>query len=128
MVGFAIAGYKENGVGGLLSLGLGTPLLELPNILKRPLIWLPVLLSSAILEPVSTLIAKMNNTAAGAGIGSMALLGQISTFQTMTAQEEPAVVMVKIVLLHFVLPGVLTLGIAQGMRKLGYDKRRGYET
>ena len=48
----------------------------------------------------------------------MALLGQISTFQTMTAQEEPAVVMVKIVLLHFVLPGVLTLGIAQGMRKL----------
>ena len=68
--------------------------------------------------PVSTLIAKMNNTAAGAGIGSMALLGQISTFQTMTAQEEPAVVMVKIVLLHFVLPGVLTLGIAQGMRKL----------
>lgn len=118
MVGFAIAGYKENGVGGLLSLGLGTPLLELPNILKRPLIWPPVLLSSAILGPVSTLIAKMNNTAAGAGIGSMALLGQISTFQTMTAQEEPAVVMVKIVLLHFVLPGVLTLGIAQGMRKL----------
>ena len=61
--------------------------------------------------------AKMSNTAAGAGAGSMGLLGQISTFQTMTAQEEPAIVMTKILLLHFVLPGLLSLGIA-GMRKL----------
>ena len=60
----------------------------------------------------------MSNTAAGAGAGSMGLLGQISTFQTMTAQEEPAIVMTKIVLLHFVLPGLLSLGIAEGMRKL----------
>lgn len=118
MIGFAIAGYKENGIGGLLSLGLGTPLLELPNLLKRPLIWLPVLLSSTILGPISTLIAKMSNSAAGAGVGSMALLGQISTFQIMTIQEEPAIVMLKIVFLHFILPGALTLGIAQGMHRL----------
>lgn len=118
MVGFAVAGYRENGVGGLCSLGLGTPFLEFHKIMQRPLIWLPTILSSAILGPVGTMAAKMSNTAAGAGAGSMGLLGQISTFQTMTAQEEPAIVMTKIVLLHFVLPGLLSLGIAEGMRKL----------
>ena len=76
-------------MGGLCSLGLGTPFLEFHKIMQRPFIWLPTILSSAILGPVGTMAAKMSNTAAGARAGSMGLLGQISTFQTMTAQEEP---------------------------------------
>lgn len=118
MVGFAVAGYRENGVGGLCALGLGTPLLEFHKILQKPLILVPSILSSAILGPVGTMVAKMSTTAIGAGAGSMGLLGQIATFQTMSAQEEPAMVITKIVLLHFVLPALLTLGLAQGMRKL----------
>lgn len=122
MAGFAAAGYNENGVSGLLTLGLGTPMLEFPNILRRPLIWLPCILSSAILGPVGTVFAKMSNTAVGAGIGSSAFMGQILTWQTMLPDHEPAILFFKIALLHFLLPGLLTLGIAKGMRKLNLIK------
>ena len=122
MVGFAVASYRENGFSGLLSIGTGTPLLLLPNILKNPFLLLPPILSSAILGPLGVLLGKMQNSPNGSGLGTMGLMGQTTTWETMTAGEAPQMVFLKILLFHFILPGVLTLFIANGMRKLNLIK------
>lgn len=122
MVGMAAASYQENGFSGLLSIGAGTPLLLLPNVLKNPLLLLPSIISSAVLGPVGVLIGKMQNSSAGSGLGTMGLAGQVTTWETMTAGESPQMVLFKILLLHFILPGVLTLFISNGMRKLNLIK------
>jgi len=124
MVGFAVASFKENRVGGLLSQGLGTSMLQVPNIVKRPLIWIPPIVSSAILGPIAILpIFNMTNNATGSGMGTSGLVGQIMTYQTMTAYESPVWVLVKIVVFHFILPAVITLVVSEGMRKIGYIRQ-----
>ena len=122
MVGFAVASYRENKVNGLLAQGLGTSMLQIGNIVKKPVIWLPAIITSAVLGPVSTLIFGMTNNATGSGMGTAGLVGQITTYQTMTANAAPAVVLLKIILLHFILPAVLSLGISELMRKKGIIK------
>lgn len=121
-IGFAVSSYKENGIPGLLAQGLGTSMVQFPNILRKPFIWLPVILSSAILGPVGTMIAKMTNNAVGAGMGTCALIGPLMSWQTMTQTDTPQSVFIKIVLLYFILPGILTLSIANGMKKLNLIK------
>ncbi|MDO5423834.1 MAG: PTS sugar transporter subunit IIC [Eubacteriales bacterium] len=117
MVGFAVASYRENKMAGLLAQGIGTSMLQVPNILKKPIIWLPAILSSAILGPVSTLVFKMTNNATGSGMGTAGLVGQIMTYQTMVPAEGQTTVLIKIALMHFILPGVLALLISEYMRK-----------
>lgn len=120
MVGFAVASYRENKINGLLAQGLGTSMLQIGNIVKKPIIWMPAIITSAILGPVSTLIFCMTNNATGSGMGTAGLVGQINTYQDMVAQGgEPAVVLMKIVVLHIVLPAVLSLLISEFMRKKG---------
>ena len=121
MVGFAVISYRDNGLGGLLSQGLGTSMLQVPNIVRRPLIWIPPILSSAVLGPIAiSPWFNMVNNATGSGMGSAGLVGQIMTYQTMTAFESPVLVLIKIVVFHFLLPAVITMGVARGMRKMGY--------
>ncbi|MBQ8562551.1 MAG: PTS sugar transporter subunit IIC [Firmicutes bacterium] len=120
MVGFAVASYRENKVGGLVAQGIGTSMLQVPNIVRKPLIWLPAILSSAILGPVSTMVLHMTNNATGSGMGTAGLVGQIMTWQTMTAVEPSAVVLTKILVIQFLLPAVITLMISELMRKKGW--------
>ena len=122
MVGFAVASYRENKFGGLVAQGLGTSMLQVPNIMRHPLIWLPVIFSSAILGPVSTILANMQNNATGSGMGSAGLVGQITTYQTMIAYDDPKLVIIKIILLHFVLPAVITLFFSEVFRKANLIK------
>ena len=122
MVGFAVASFKENGVSGLLAQGIGTSMLQVPNIMRKPVIWLPAILSSAILGPVGTLLFKMTNNATGSGMGTAGLVGQIMTWQTMVPNEGAVLVLIKILLLHFILPGLISLFLANCMRKLGWIK------
>src|SRR5699024_2275879 len=122
MIGFAVASYKDNGFSGLLAQGIGTSMLQVPNIMRHPLIWLPAIISSAILGPVGTVLAGMANNATGSGMGTAGFVGEIMTWQTMTAAEDPIIVLIKILLLHFILPGVLSLAISENMRKLGLIK------
>lgn len=120
MVGFAVASYRENKVNGLLAQGLGTSMLQIGNIVKKPIIWMPAIITSAILGPVSTLVFGMTNNATGSGMGTAGLVGQINTYQDMVSQGgEPAVVLIKIVVLHIVLPAILSLIISEFMRKKG---------
>ena len=121
MVGFAVASYRENKVNGLLAQGLGTSMLQIGNIMKKPVIWLPAIISSAVLGPFATLVFHMTNNATGSGMGTAGLVGQITTYQTMVgAGESAASVLFKIILLHFVLPAILSLGISEFMRKKGW--------
>lgn len=119
MVGFAVASYRENKMGGLLAQGVGTSMLQVPNIVKKPIIWLPAIISSAILGPVSTLVFHMENNAQGGGMGTSGLVGQINTYTTMIANESASVVIIKMILLHFVLPAALALICSEFMRKKG---------
>ena len=117
MVGFAVASYRENKVGGLLAQGIGTSMLQVPNIVRRPVIWLPAIISSAILGPVGTMVFHMTSNATGSGMGTAGLVGQIMTWQVMTQSESAVMVLVKILLLHFVLPAGISLGVSEFMRK-----------
>ena len=117
MVGFAVASYRENKLGGFLAQGIGTSMLQVPNIVKRPLIWLPAILSSAILGPVGTMLLHMTSNATGSGMGTAGLVGQLMTWQVMTQTESPLVVLVKILLIQVILPACLTLAISEYMRK-----------
>ena len=120
MVGFAVASYRENKINGLLAQGLGTSMLQIGNIVKKPIIWMPAIITSAILGPFSTLIFDMTNNATGSGMGTAGFVGQINTYQDMVSQGgEPAVVLMKIIVLHIVLPAVLSLLISEFMRKKG---------
>ena len=89
MVGFAVASYKENKVAGLISQGIGTSMLQVPNIMKKPIIWVPAIVASILLGPISTCLFHMTNHAAGAGMGTAGLVGQIMTYQTMQGQMHP---------------------------------------
>ena len=104
MVGFAVASFKENGVSGLIAQGIGTSMLQVPNIMRHPLIWLPAIISSAILGPVGTMVMKMTSNATGSGMGTAGFVGQIMTWQTMVPGEDPMVVLIKIAVMHFLLP------------------------
>lgn len=77
MIGFAVASFKENKWGGLISQGIGTSMLQVPNIVKKPVIWLPAIIASAILGPISTVVFKMTNNASGAGMGTSGLVRSI---------------------------------------------------
>ena len=122
MVGFAVASYRENKIGGLLAQGLGTSMLQIGNIVRKPIIWLPAIIASAILGPVSTVVLGMTSNATGSGMGSAGLVGQIMTFQTMTQTMPPSIVLFQIILMHFILPGILAFGISEFMRKKGWIK------
>lgn len=123
MVGFAVMSYKENKMGGLISQGIGTSMLQMPNIIKKPIIWLPPIISSIILAPVSTRVFKMHSNAVGSGMGTSGLVGQFSAYGVMISEGmEPAAAIGQIALMHFILPALLTWLICTGMRKAGWIK------
>ena len=119
MVGFAVMSFKENGVSGLLSQGVGTSMLQMPNIVRHPMIWAPPTIASFILGPISTLVFKMENIPSGAGMGTSGFVGQFGAIDAMGSSPS---VIIQIGLMHFLLPAVLTLMIAEIMRKTGLIK------
>ncbi len=118
MVGFAVMSYRENKFGGLIAQGLGTSMLQVPNLVKKPILWIPPVLSSAILGPVSSALLKMVSSPVGSGMGSAGLVGQFASYESMvTSGFSPVIALIEIMVMHFLLPGALTLGIAEVMRK-----------
>lgn len=123
MVGFAVISYRENKVGGLIAQGVGTSMLQMPNIIKNPLIWIPAILSSAILGPISSALLKMTCNSIGSGMGSAGLVGQFMTYDTMiSAGVSQIVTLIEILVMHFIAPAILSLAIAEVMRKLKWIK------
>ena len=119
MIGFAVISYRENKFGGFIAQGLGTSMLQVPNIVKNPWILLPPTLASAILGPISITLFKMTNDASGAGMGTSGLVGQIGTFTSMGFSVNT---LLCVLLLHFLLPALLSLLFAFILRKMGRIK------
>ena len=121
MVGFAVLSFKENGWGGLVSQGIGTSMLQMPNIVKNPKIWLPAILTSAITGPIATCLFKleMNGAPINSGMGTCGLCGQLGVWTGWVAPSEKALASgaaamvptafdwVGLILISFVLPAVL---------------------
>lgn len=123
MIGFAVISYKDNGLGGLLSQGLGTSMLQMGNIVRNPRIWIPSIVSSAILGPFVTTIFRLENIPAGAGMGTSGLVGQFGTVEAMKILGVTGFpVYAKIMAFHFVLPAVVTYAIYLVLLKLNWIK------
>lgn len=124
MIGFAVASYRENKMGGLIAQGIGTSMLQMPNIVRRPLIWLPAIISSAILGPISSAVLGMTSNATGSGMGTAGLVGPLMSFETMVSGgTSVGLTLIEIALMHFILPAVLAFGISEAMRKLNLIKK-----
>ena len=119
MIGFAVMSFRENKWGGLAAQGVGTSMLQMPNIIRRPIVWLPPIIASAILGPICALIG-MTSTAVGSGMGTAGLVGPFQTFTAMTSAGVDAwLVLLQIVGFQIVLPAIICLLISELMRKLG---------
>ena len=118
MIGFAVASFRENGVSGLISQGVGTSMLQIPNVMKKPITMLPMMISSAICGPLSTCVFKLKCGASGGGMGTSGLVGVFDLFNYTTGWFG----CVGIVLLMLVLPAVLNLVISEFMRKKKWIK------
>lgn len=120
MVGFAVASFRENKWGGLISQGIGTSMLQIPNIMKKPIIMLPEIISSAVAGLVAVLLGLCCN-AEGGGMGTSGLVGLFGTIDACSAFGVPTLnTVLGIILCLFVIPAVVTLICGEFMRKKGW--------
>lgn len=131
MVGFAVASFKENRWGGVVSQGLGTSMLQMGNIVKNPRIWIPAILTSAITGPISTCLFKleMNGAAVSSGMGTCGLVGPIGVWSGWAnpvngaaAISPTAMDWLGLALIAIVLPAILAWLFGMICRKLGWIK------
>ena len=120
MVGFAVASFKENGVSGLISQGIGTSMLQIPNIMKKPIIMLPQIISSAVCGLVAVLL-DMRCNAAGGGMGTSGLVGVFGVIDA-SSTIPPLQMVIAIILTMFVLPTLISYFTTEFMRKKGLIK------
>jgi len=119
MVGFAVISFRENRWGGLVSQGLGTSMLQMGNICRKPQIWLPPTLAAAVCGPLSTMIFKLECVGVSAGMGTCGLVGPIGII---SATEHTPMMWLGILLLCLIAPALLSLLFNEIMRKLGWIK------
>jgi uncharacterized membrane protein len=119
MIGFAIMSRKDNNLGVVISIAIGTSMLQFKNILKKPIIWIPTIITSAILGPISTVIFKTETVSTGAGMGTSGFVGQLGTLEAMGNSVNA---FLSIGLLQIVLPIIMIFAIDIIMRKKGLLK------
>ena len=131
MVGFAVMSYKENGVGGLVSQGLGTSMLQMGNIVRNPRIWIPPTLASAITGPIATCLFRfqMNGAPISSGMGTCGLVGQIGVYtgwvNDVASGAKAGITSmdwIAMVLVCFVLPAVLSVVFCEVLRRVVWIK------
>ena len=127
MIGFAVMSFRENRWGGLVAQGLGTSMLQMPNIVKNPRIWIPPTFASAITGPIATCIFKleMNGSAVSSGMGTCGLVGQIGVYTGWVSDPQKVITAmdwIGLVLICFVLPAILSYIFCEILRKIGWIK------
>ncbi len=120
MIGFAVMSIRDNRWGIVLSLGLGTSMLQMPNIIKNPFVLLPPILTSAILSPIAILLFEMKNTPYGSGMGTSGLVGQIGTYEAM-GQSSFSILL--IIIFHLLAPAFLSWLLYQLFYKLDFIQK-----
>ncbi|MEG1705942.1 MAG: PTS sugar transporter subunit IIC [Clostridia bacterium] len=123
MIGFAVMSFRENRWGGLIAQGIGTSMLQIGNLVKKPILWLPPIITSIILGGISTAVLGMTSNAVGSGMGTAGLVGVIMTVSTMTASGVNIwITLLEVAMMYFILPALMCLGISELMRKKGLIK------
>ena len=126
MLGFAVMSFRENRWGGLVAQGIGTSMLQMPNIIKNPRIWIPPTLASAITGPLATCLFRleMNGAPVSSGMGTCGLVGQIGVYTgwVETGHAITAMDWIGLVMICFLLPAVLGWGFCWILRKWGWIK------
>lgn len=117
MIGFAVMSRKDNNIGTVISVGIGTSMLQFKNIMRKPIIWLPTIIVSAILGPIATLVFGTLASKVGAGMGTSGLVGPIDT---LTQMNGSTMGWLSVILLMFVLPIILVWIIDEIFRKKGW--------
>lgn len=120
MIGFAVLSWPENGFGGFIAQALGTSMLQFPNILRRPQIWIPPIIASAAAGVVSAAAFEMLNTEVGAGMGTSGLVGQFGAWAAMSGSVQTGTLVWQIALVQFILPGLVSGAAAWLMRRAGW--------
>ena len=127
MVGFAVMSFRENRWGGLVAQGLGTSMLQMPNIVKNPRIWIPPTLASAITGPIASCVfcLEMNGTAVSSGMGTCGLVGPIGVYTGWldTGAKIGAMDWIGLLLICVVLPAILSVAFCELLRKIGWIKQ-----
>jgi uncharacterized membrane protein len=122
MVGFAVASFRENGWRGVLSQGIGTSMLQIPNLVNHPLILVPQVISSLIVGPIAACAFELECTSAAAGMGTAGLVGLFGTIDGSGGKIPAWQVAVGITVCHFVAPIILSVAISELMRWFGWIK------
>lgn len=131
MIGFAVMSYPENKVGGLISQGLGTSMLQMGNIVRNPRIWIPAIVTSAITGPIATCVfhMEMNGAAVSSGMGTCGLVGQIGVYtgwvNDITAGIKESITFFDwagLLLICFILPAILCPLFTMLLKKIGWIK------
>ena len=118
MIGFAVMSYEDNDIGDVIAIGVGTSMLQFKNIVKHPLIWLPPIITSAILAPIGILLFNIQTSPIGSGMGTAGLVGPLSAINVM-GNDQVGI----IVLFTIVLPLVVNVVIYRGFRKANWIKK-----
>ncbi len=122
MIGFAVASYQDNKVGGLIAQGIATSKIQLPNALQYPQIVIPPSIAAIVCGPLSTLAFGLSNNAYGAGMGTSGLVGQLTTWAVMQGTRSGPLLFVQILFLHVLLPALIAWLVSVFMRKKGWIK------
>lgn len=121
MIGFAVASFRENGVSGLISQGIGTSMLQIPNIMRKPAIMVPEIVASAVCGLVAVLM-ELRCNASGGGMGTSGLVGVFGTIDASMGKIPDWQLGIGIVLCLFILPAAISFGVSELMRKTGAIK------
>ena len=131
MVGFAVMSYKENGIGGLVSQGLGTSMLQMSNIIRNPKTWIPPIIASAVTGPIATCVFRLQNNgpAVASGMGTCGLVGQIGVYtgwlNEISAGTRSSIAVTDwagLILICFILPAMISWIVCRLERNAGWIK------
>lgn len=115
MIGFAVMSMQDNDIGDVIAIGIGTSMLQFKNIVKRPVIWIPPIIASMVIAPISTVVLGIQCNAVGSGMGTAGFVGILSAIDVMGSQYW-----IPILLIDIVAPILLCFGIYKAFRKLNY--------
>ena len=123
MVGFAVSSFRENGWGGLIAQGVGTSMLQIPNLAKAPQIFIPPIVASLVAGPISAAAFKLECNAAGSGMGTSGFVGILMTYSESVKKLGVGKTIFGIVMCFVVIPAVVSLLVSELMRKKGWIKK-----
>lgn len=118
MIGFAIMSMDDNDIGDVIAIGIGTSMLQFKNIVKHPIVWLPPIIASAIVAPISTCLLEISCTSIGSGMGTAGFVGILEAISVMGNSYW-----IPIIIIDLIAPMFITYGIYKAFRKLNYIKK-----